>query len=500
MVTGIGASVGVLRNVRFGPTEAAFLPGAELYDLVIHDGVVQDLAPAGNLNVHGASLDAEGRWAIPGLWDHHVHMSPWALRRSRGSLEGAASAAEAATIAAGFAPDANGLRVGMLLRDALWTDAPDLAVLDAATGVIPTYLINQDLHSVWCNSAALRREGITTSADGMLREAVAFQVASQLDAEASGSLDTLVDDALRAAASKGIVGVRDFDMAWNVGAWRRRAAEGMPHVRVDAGVYPADLTKAVQEGLRSGDKLDERGFVRVGPLKVITDGSLGTRTAACRHGYGTNVFGHGDMSVDPEQIVELMHDATGLGFAIAAHAIGDLAVSHVLDAFAATGASGSLEHAQLVAHADLQKFSRLGVTASVQPTHAVDDRDLADQEWSAQTSLAYPQRSLFDAGANVTFGSDAPVAPLDPWVAIADAVGRTNDGREPWHPEESVSVSRALAASTGRGSMDPHTLLPGAVADIALCDQNPFSAEASDLRAMSIGATLLAGVITHQSL
>ncbi len=194
---------------------------------------------------------------------------------------------------------------------------------------------------------------------------------------------------------------------------------------------------------------------------MITDGSLGTRTAACSHAYPGDPHNHGMLTVDPATLVELMTRATGSGITSAIHAIGDIANSHALDAFAATGATGSIEHAQLVAHADIPRFARLGVSASVQPEHAIDDRDITDSIWAGQTAQPYPLRALADTGANLLFGSDAPVSPLDPWAAMAAAVFRTRDGREPWQPQQGVDAATALAASTHGGSTAAARIEPG---------------------------------------
>lgn len=495
-MTVLGDRPQLVRNVRLtGPT-AALVPDAPAYDLLLADGVVADVAPAGNLRVAGDAWDADGMWAVPGLWDHHVHMTPWAVRRSRASLVDATTAAEAAAIAGSLAPD-RGVRIAVNLRDALWSDEADLAVLDAATGEVPTYLVNQDLHSIWLNSAALRREGITGAPDGMLRETPAFEVGKRLDDMPADRVDAFVAEALDAAAARGVVGICDLDMGWNAEAWLRRSSAGFDAVRVRFGIYPGDLARAIGAGLRTGETLDERGLVRVGSLKVITDGSLGTRTAACRHPYGSDAFGRGAMTVPADEVLSLLATAAAGGLDAAVHAIGDVAVSYALDAFAATGAGGSVEHAQLVAHADLPRFARLGVTASVQPTHAVDDRDLAEREWGGQTSMVYPLRSLFEAGANVAFGSDAPVAPLDPWASIADAVDRTADHREAWQGHERVDSAMALAASSAGGSAAGTDLSPGSVADIAFCAADPLAASGAELRGMHVGATLLGGRFTH---
>ena len=179
------------------------------------------------------------------------------------------------------------------------------------------------------------------------------------------------------------------------------------------------------------------------------------------------------------------------------HAIGDVANSHALDAFALTGATGTIEHAQLVAHADIPRFARLGVGASVQPEHAVDDRDLTDSVWAAQTALPYPLRALAESGANLLFGSDAPVSPLDPWAAMAGAVHRTRGGRDPWRPEQGLDAATALAASTAGGSATGSALEPGRTADLALIDRDPLAADDASLRATRVGATTVAGRLTH---
>lgn len=500
----VGDSLSMVVNARIVGAALPLPMGDEPHDVVIEGGRIVDIAPAGALQQasNGAVLDAGGAWLMPGLWDHHVHLTQWALRAAREPLDGARSAAEAARIMSSAPVLADGRRVGTGYRDALWADEPDRLLLDAATGDIPTYLINADVHAVWLNSAALRREGHDPHGSGVLRELPAFEISRRLNAIEPERGDALVAAAARQAAARGIVGLVDLDMAWNEDAWARRLAAGFDTLRVRFGIYPADLPRALAEGLRTGDVV--RGaasdLVRVGPFKVITDGSLGTRTAACSHPYPGTHGDHGVMTVPPEELLDLMTAATGGGLESAVHAIGDVANAHALDAFARTGAGGTIEHAQLVAHADLHRFARLGVAASVQPAHAVDDRDIADHEWSAQTALAYPLRALAAAGAQLRFGSDAPVSALDPWTAIAAAVYRTNDERPAWHPEQAVPFELARAASTERGSgTDAVGIEPGTVADLALCETDPRTADAAELRAMRVTATMVAGRVTHRA-
>ena len=373
-------------------------------------------------------------------------------------------------------------------------------MLDEATGDIPTYLINADVHSVWLNSAALRREGHAPDGIGMLREAPAFEISRRLNDVEPAVGDRLVARMAADAATRGVVGIVDLDMAWNEGAWARRLAGGFDALRVEFGIYPELLDRAIAEGLRTGDPV--RGaasdLAHVGSLKVITDGSLGTRTAACSHPYPGDPHNHGMLTVSPEMLLGLMTAATAAGLSCAIHAIGDVANSHALDAFAVSGATGTIEHAQLVAHADIPRFARLGVGASVQPEHAVDDRDMTDSIWAGQTAVPYPLRSLADSGARMLFGSDAPVSPLDPWAAIAAAVFRTRDGRAPWHPDQAIDVATALAASTHGGTGEAAARIePGAVADLALCESDPLTASETELRAMRVAATMLGGRLTH---
>ncbi|SEB80492.1 hypothetical protein SAMN04489807_2092 [Microbacterium hydrocarbonoxydans] len=496
-MTEIGGVVGTLKAVRISGPGIEFLMDDEPVDVFIEDGRIADIAPVGALPSRGEVLDGQGAWAIPGLWDNHVHTVQWALATERVALGGAASAAEAAGIMAAAAPLPDGRKVGSGFRDAMWPDAPSLELLDRATGSVPTYLINADVHSTWLNSAALRLEGFA-SPDGMLREQDAFEISRRLNDVDPARQDSAVAAAGQRAASRGVTGLVDFDMGWNADAWPRRIAAGFASHRVEFAIYPFDLQRAIGAGLQTGELHEEpdapeagRGLIRVGPLKVISDGSLGTRTAACSHPYPGDPENFGVLTVPPAELTELLTTATGAGLAVAVHAIGDRAVTAALDAFTVSGAVGTIEHAQLVRHADLARFARLGVIASVQPQHALDDRDIVGRHWEGQTSIGYPLGALRDAGVELRFGSDAPVAALDPWQAMAAAVTRTDDDRAPWHPEERLTRAQALQASVRTA------LRPGELADIALCGFDPLAASGATLRAMPVAATLVEGRVTH---
>ncbi len=250
----------------------------------------------------------------------------------------------------------------------------------------------------------------------------------------------------------------------------------------------------VREDLHTGDPVG--GLVEQGPLKVITDGSLNTRTAYCHDPYAdlTGSLARGVLSVPPDRLVPLMAYATRHGLRCAIHAIGDAANALALDAFAQSGAAGSIEHAQLLSRADIDRFAALGVVASVQPEHAMDDRDVADRHWAGRTDRAFAFGALHRAGVRLALGSDAPVAPLDPWVAADAAVTRSRDGREPWHPEQVLDRRVALESSVDGRGLAPSV---GAPADLVILDADPLAAP---LRGMPVAGTLVAGGWSHRAL
>lgn len=485
---------------------ARLAPQGPLQDVLVAGGRV---AGAGDINDHtGVAdvIDVEGRYVLPGLWDRHVHFEQWAQVRARLPLADAKSASAAAqligTHIATHPRATDGPVVGYGFRDALWPDAPRRETLDAQSGEVPVVLISADLHSVWLNTAALRRFGYAHDATGLLREDAAMSAIAAVGNVAESVMDAWCVDATSAAAARGVVGIVDMERPWSLDAWRRRIAGGNRRLLVISAVWPERLSDAIARRLHTGDIVDGTdGLLTVGPLKVITDGSLNTRTAFCHDPYpaitGVVAEERGVLLVDLDELSGLMVRANDAGFSCAVHAIGDAANSMVIQAFARTGVRGSIEHAQLLDASDLPRFARLAVIASVQPEHALDDRDVADHYWAGRTARAFPLRSLMDAGAVLTFGSDAPVAPLDPWVAIAAAVHRSRDDRPRWHPEQEITMAEALAASMppGRGGL---ALRDGDVADLMVLDGDPFTADPRALRTMPVAATMVAGNWTYR--
>jgi predicted amidohydrolase YtcJ len=487
-------------------------PTGVLIDIVIDDGVITAVVPTGSVDTAGHEVvDADSRVVIPGLWDEHVHLGLWAQHRRRIDLSGATSAAHAAALMAAAIADSSAsgapgaVVVGAGYRDGLWADAKSTVVLDALTGDVPVLLLSVDVHSCWVNTATLRAFGVVGhDDDGVLEEEECFSLTGAVSAIEPELLDRWVLDAAHAAAARGVVGIVDLDMAYNATEWTRRSAavDGQYPLLVEAGVYPQHLERAISDGLHTG--LELAPGITVGPFKIITDGSLNTRTAHCVEPYlGVTGDVRGGMNFGLDEIERVLLRAHTSGFNLAVHAIGDEANRLILDVMEANGLQGRIEHAQLVRSEDFPRFGRLGIVASVQPEHAVDDRDVTDVYWADRSGRAFALRTLVDEGARLILGSDAPVSPLDPWVSIAAAVTRTRDGRAPWHPEQSLTLAEAIAFSTRS------TIEPGQPADIAVLDADPHwlvdacgadAARASDaLRSMPVWMTLRRGEVTHRS-
>lgn len=505
----------LLRNVRLVPVGGVPPAAADRpVDLLVRDGVVAEAGPAlpGVRDVH--EHDAAGRWAIPGLWDQHVHLTQWALGAARLDLGGTRSVAEAlervrAHLAGGSAGAGAGtdLVTGFGFRPATWPGQPTVAALDAVTGARPAVLVSGDLHSGWLNTAALDQLGLARRGV-LVTEAEWFALCARLGTwPATAELaERSIPAALRDAASRGVVGVVDMEFAPNDVRWPERVARGVDGLRVRTAVYPDRLDAVVAADVRTGEPLaGGRGLLTMGPLKVIADGSLNTRTACCTAPYADAAAladPCGRLDVGTDDLVALLDRARAAGLTAAVHAIGDAAVTAVVDAFAASGARGSVEHAQLVARDDLQRMASLGLTVSVQPAHLFDDRDVADQCWPDRTGRCFALRWMLDAGLAVVLGSDAPVAPLDPWVAMAAAVHRSGDDRPPWHPEQQVTPAEALAASTD----GQPTLGVGSRGDVVLLDADPLARAGSTreaaavLRRLRVAATFVAGRPTHLDL
>lgn len=469
-------------------------------DVLLRDGAIAEVGP-GLAAPDAERVELDGRFLAPGMWDQHVHFGQWAAVSRRLDVSSARSAAEVAALVrarveAGV-PQGE-ILLGYGFRDALWTDAPTAELL--AFGDVPVSLVSGDVHTVWSNAALLARLGLPASA-WWLNEQPAFDLNVRLSAVDEATVDRWAADAAHAVGARGVTGVVDFEMHDAVGSWGRRIAAGLRALRVQATVYPEGFERVTARGLRTGDAIpDADGLATVGPFKIFTDGALNSRTAWCVDPYPElhGLAAHGIPTYAGDELLAVAREAWSAGLVPAIHAIGDRAVSVALDTFenlaipADAVDRGRIEHAQLLLPSDAPRFAPLGVRASVQPEHAMDDRDVADHHWAGRTGRSFAYRSLLDAGATLVLGSDAPVAPLDPWVTLAAAVTRSRDGREPWHPEQALPLGSALAASWNGVT----AVRPGGPADLVILDADPYAIDPALLRSMPVHATLVAGAFT----
>ena len=473
---------------------------------------------AGGVGTHETALaspdvvDLGGRCVLPGFTDSHVHFVAWALAQHEVRFEGTQTLEEAvarvATAAMSVAP--GGWLRGRGWRSGDWSPSiePTRQVLDAVTGDIPTALTARDGHSMWLNSAALahadgdlRADGGVVEVDehgeptGVLREESAWLFREKFVETSYSESEALaaVREGLKLAASRGITAIHAavtnedrwigglplFEQLDAVDALTLRVWQWIPHQ------YAREVALLRLRG-RFGSP-----FLRLGALKAFMDGTLGSQTALLLDGTGVRITSR-------EELEELILVGAKAHFPVAVHAIGDQANRDALDAFEATqdvwrplGLRHRIEHAQCLAPEDVARFAELGIAASVQFVHATSDRALIERFWGARSDRAYRFRSLWESGAVVANGSDAPVEELDPLAGI-------RSGLE-WREEEAMTVEQALQATCVTPAWLTYDerrrgkLLPGFLADLVVLSTDPYK----DLAGCEVVATMTGGRWVH---
>ncbi len=458
----------------------------------------------------------------PGFVDAHTHFATWALGRRRVHLAGARTRAEALRRAAAGVP-VGGWVLGQGWDANVWEEAPDRWSLDAIHAG-PVCLDSLDLHAAWLNSAALSAAGITRKTPDpfggrIIRDALGEPTGLLLDRAVELVLPVLPappDDVLLAALVEGqaeahrlgITGIHDVETEQVLGVFRHLEAQGALRLRVLFHPPVAVLHRLVADGVRSGQGSD---WLTIGGVKLFLDGSLGKQTAWMLEPYERS-RDRGMPITTLEEAGQAVRLATGFGIAATVHAIGDAAVRRALDLLAGAPAAAiphRIEHFQCVHPADLSRAARSGIVVSMQPAHLLTDIPLVDRYWGARGEGAYCFQSILAAGTTLAFGSDVPVASIDPREGIYAAVARVADDGAPangWRPVERLGLESAVRAYTegsARAGGVAHrrgTLAPGQDADLVAWDVDPaLAAEPGAFRRARARLTVVAGEVVMRA-
>jgi predicted amidohydrolase YtcJ len=485
-------------------------------------------------------VDLKGRRVVPGFYDSHVHWLGGGQSLSEVDLKDAKDEAEFGRRLAEFGrklPRDRWITGGNWDHDrAFGGKLPTAATIDKYVKDRPVFINRYDGHMALANTAALKLAGVTADtkdpaggvvfrlADGKTPSGVLKDNAMPLvgrlvpEPDAGAVLESVLA-AQKLAASVGVTSVQDMEGSSPatrrllLRTLQRLDREGRLTCRVDVR-WPI----AQQRELAAlGAEANFGGpFVRVGGLKGFMDGSLGSSTAKMFAPYEGDAKNTGVYVTPPDGMRALVRSADAAGLNVAVHAIGDEANAALLDIFGEVAKANGprdrrfrIEHAQHLRPEDYGRFKGLGVIASMQPYHVVDDGRWAEGRIGARRcASSYAYRSLLDAGAVLAFGSDWPVAPLAPLPGIDAAVNRRPlDGQHPggWFPEQRITVAEAVAAYT-RGSAyaagqeaDRGTIAAGKLADLVVLSRDIFDpAETDRIGETQVDLTVVGGRVAFE--
>jgi predicted amidohydrolase YtcJ len=405
---------------------------------------------------------------------------------------------------------------------------PTRASLDALTPENPVFVSRLDGHMALANSAALRQAGI----DRNTPDPAGGSIVRGPDGEPTGIFKdnalSLVDRvvptpsrelnlraaraALLEAARLGVTSIQDNSSVDALPTYQELRAKGELTARMYVWRYAESMPALKQAGVLTGLGDD---WIRLGAIKILSDGSMGAGTAAFFEPYADDPKTSGLLLHPVAELEQLVLDADTAGFQLAVHAIGDRANSLVLDAFEKAARKNPardrrfrIEHAQVVRASDVARFKALGVVASIQPSHCIDDMRWAEKRIGHERCTgAYRFKSFLEAGVPVAFGTDWAVETLDPRLGLYAAVTRELPSGGPaggWFPAEKISLEDAIDLYT-RGSAfaefaekDKGTLEPGKLADLVVFGQDLFEVPPRQILSTPVDMTVVGGRVVYE--
>jgi predicted amidohydrolase YtcJ len=489
-------------------------------------------AEVGNLRGPGTKIiDAGGQLLLPGFNDAHVHFVSGGLQLDSVQLNDVTSLDE---FVHRIAERAKKTPKGEWIQGGDWDETkwpgsplPTRELIDPVTPDNPVFLSRYDGHSSLANSAALKLAGVTAQTPdppggtivrdaqgnptGDLKDAANALVEKVIPPFSHDQLTRAVRHALEHAASVGVTSVQNMDPDYaDIAVY----AELLQAGELTTRIYAAPLITQVDDQAKIGIRHAFGGpYLRIGAVKAFADGSLGSRTAYFFEPFLDQPDNHGLLS-DEMQPLSLMRDrmmkADAAGLQICTHAIGDQAISMILDLYTEVAkAHGTadrrfrIEHAQHMAAKDFDRFAQLGVIASVQPYHAIDDGRWAEARIGHdRASRTYAFRTFLDHGVHLAFGTDWDVAPLNPMMGLYAAVTRaTLDGKNPngWFPEQKLTVAESVRAYTMGSAYaefqekEKGSITPGKLADMVILSDDIFSIEPVKIREVKVLKTIVGG-------
>jgi predicted amidohydrolase YtcJ len=484
-------------------------------------------------------IDLGGRFVVPGFVDAHIHFLDGGFRLASVQLRDAATREEFVARIKAFAatvPPGTWITGGDWDHTLWGGELPRRDWIDAVTPNHPVWVNRLDGHMALANSAALRAVGVTREvADvaggevvrdarreltGVLKDNAMDLVAAKVPPAPGALKDRALDAAMRHVAAQGVTTVHNMGSWDDLDVFDRAARAGRLGTRIYAAV-PLSTWEKLRDAVaakRYGSEGRGDAWLRVGALKGFVDGSLGSHTAAfhlpftdapAEHGL-SRPESRGLFVTPPEDLYSRISGADKAGLHVVVHAIGDRANTTLLDIFDRVARENGprdrrfrIEHAQHLSPADIARFGALGVIASMQPYHAIDDGRWAERVIGpVRSRTTYAFRSLLDAGARLAFGSDWYVAPPTPLEGIYAAVTRrTLDDKHPdgWIPEQKITVEEALKAYTQTGAFASFeedakgTIAPGMLADLTVIDRDLRTIPALEIRHARIVRTMVGG-------